>query len=244
MTRASRPSSTSNARTSTPTCPFTLTGWGALRGGYGREQYHREGRGFSDVGEDIYRVTFDTISTRFLSLRASYEHGARRGEGFIESDTDDEGPGGTQPGLRYYDEADRNRNRGAVTVSFTPVEMAAISFTYSGGHDDFDLPDEACTLVSRCERFGLLRQKSDAITAGVDVTPRDTVDFGVNYGYEKFSAFQRSRNSNPAPDPSWFDPTRNWEARQRREDQHADVLSRCPARTAQDDLRFALDVMD
>jgi hypothetical protein len=223
---------------------YTFTGWGALRGGYGREEYARTGRGFSSVGEDVFRVTFDTVSTRWLSLRAAYEHGIRRGQGFIESDTDDEGPGGTQPGLRYYDEADRNRNRGSVTLSFTPTDTAAISFTYAGGHDDFDLPDEACAIVDRCERFGLLRQGSNAFTAGVDYTPRDTIGVGVNYGYEKFSALQNSRNANPAPDPSWFDPTRNWELDNDEQVNtltfYADLLHTF----RNTDLRFSLDFMD
>src|SRR4029079_16259679 len=39
---------------------YTFTGWGALRGGYGREEYDPTGRGFSNVGEDVFRVTFDT----------------------------------------------------------------------------------------------------------------------------------------------------------------------------------------
>jgi hypothetical protein len=40
--------------------------------------------------------------------------------------------------------------------------------------------------------------------------PTDHVAMGVNYGRDDFSAYQKSRNANPAPDPSWTDPNRDW----------------------------------
>ena len=33
---------------------------------------------------------------------------------------------------------------------------------------------------------------------------------GVNYGRDDFSTYQKSRNANPPPDPSWTDPNRDW----------------------------------
>jgi hypothetical protein len=36
------------------------------------------------------------------------------------------------------------------------------------------------------------------------------VSFGANYGRDTYGSFQRSRNANPPPDPTWTDPTRDW----------------------------------
>jgi MtrB/PioB family decaheme-associated outer membrane protein len=189
---------------------YSVGRWGSFRGGYSRDAYDRRGRGFSDVADDLYRVSFDTISSQHVSLRASYEHGSRRGDGYIESHLDYEGPGGTQPGLRYYDEADRNRRRGLLTLNVIPNDVIDVNVTYSGGKDDFDLHDEACLALTRCQRFGLLSAETNGVTAGVDVRPQDSIALGAHYGYEKYTAFQTSRNANPPPDPSWFDATRDW----------------------------------
>ena len=186
---------------------YSLTGWGALRIGYGHDAWDRQGRGFSSVGDDLIRVSFDTITSQYVTLRAGFDRSWRRGEGFIESGVDYEGPGGTQPSLRYYDEADRDRTRASLTVSVMPVEMVDLSVTYSGGKDTY-LTDE---FAPGREQFGLLEAETQAVTVGVNVAPLPAFAFGGTYGYETNSALQRSRNANPPPDPSWFDPTRDWD---------------------------------
>ena len=40
--------------------------------------------------------------------------------------------------------------------------------------------------------------------------PNDHIAMGVNYGRDDFSTYQKSRNANPPPDPSWTDPNRDW----------------------------------
>ena len=76
---------------------FSLAGKGALRAGYTHDQFERHGRGFSDVGEDVFRFTYDTFSSQYFTVRAGFEHGQRRGTGYIESDIDDEGPAARSP---------------------------------------------------------------------------------------------------------------------------------------------------
>ena len=44
---------------------------GALSVGYGHEAVERHGRGFSDVGEHIFRVSFDTFSSQYVTVRAA-----------------------------------------------------------------------------------------------------------------------------------------------------------------------------
>ena len=57
----------------------------------------------------------------------------------------------------------------------------------------------------------MLEAETQAVTVGVNVAPVPALAFGGTYGYETNSALQRSRNANPPPDPSWFDPTRDWD---------------------------------
>jgi len=45
---------------------------------------------------------------------------------------------------------------------------------------------------------------------GFDIVPNATVNFGLNYGQEKYDTLQASRTSNPAPDPTFSDPRRDW----------------------------------
>lgn len=214
---------------------YGLGGAGALRAGYTRDQYERHGRGFSDVGENVFRVSYDTISNEYVSLRAGFERGQRRGSGFIESDIDDEGPGGTQPGLRYYDEADRDRNRGTLTLTLTPVSSIDLSVAYAGGKDDFNL---------EAGRFGLLSADSQAVTFSVDASPRDTVSIGATYGWEKLSSFQNSRNANPPPDASWFDATRDWNVDNTEKVNTASVYLDLAHALPKTDMHFSIDLMD
>jgi hypothetical protein len=60
------------------------------------------------------------------------------------------------------------------------------------------------------ELFGLQESDVASWNAGVNVHPADVVAFGANYGRERYSSLQLSRNANPPPDPSWTDPNRNW----------------------------------
>ena len=39
---------------------------------------------------------------------------------------------------------------------------------------------------------------------------KDSINFGVEYVYEKYAALQWSRTSNPLPSPSFDDPSRDW----------------------------------
>ena len=189
---------------------YSLTGWGAVRVGYGHDAYERHGRGFSETGEDTFRISFDTISSQYFSIRAAYDISSREGDGFVETGTDyEEGPGGTQPTLRYYDEADRDRHRASVLFTVTPVDMVDFYVSFANGKDEYDVGSGAP--VSRPgELFGLVESEVTSWTLGANMRPNDKVGFGASYGREELGAFQQSRNANPPPDPSWDDPNRNW----------------------------------
>ena len=190
------------------TATFGLTDLGSLKFGYSNELFDREGRGFSKVSEHIFRAAYDANLGNMMTVRAAFDMGERRGDGYILSGVDyEEGPAGTQPGLRYFDEADRDRTRASVIVSVNPMPAASFYVQYSTTQDDY-LADES--IPAGREQFGLLSQDVDAIVGGVDLSPNDTVHFGLSYGRDEFAALQKSRNANPPPDASWFDPSRDW----------------------------------
>jgi MtrB/PioB family decaheme-associated outer membrane protein len=189
--------------------------WGTFRVGYGHEAVARQGRGFSDVGENIFRVSFDTYSNQYVTARASYDYGKRRGQGFVEAESGNDeaevvlGPGGTQPTLRYYDEADRNRKRGSIVVTVMPTQMVEAFVQYSRGQDEY-LADESVPVSRPGELFGLQNSKVESWNVGVNVHPTNVLAVGASYGHDDYTALQLSRNANPPPDPTWTDPTRNW----------------------------------
>ncbi len=187
---------------------FRLLDYGALRVGYANEKFDREGRGFSEVNEDTLRLAYDAQLFERLTVRASLDASRRRGDGFILSGIDYEtGPAGVQPGLRYFDEADRDRTRGAVILTANPIDVMSVFVQYSTTRDTF-LADGS--IPAGREQFGLKSQDVDAVVAGIDFSPNEIIRGGISIGRDEFSALQRSRNANPAPDPSWTDPARNW----------------------------------
>ena len=108
-------------RTSTPTAPSACATSASLRVGYANEQFEREGRGFSEVVARTPSARLYDATLLQGSVRAAFDTGSRRGDGFILSGVDyEEGPAGTQPGLRYYDEADRDRTRAIVVAQRQP----------------------------------------------------------------------------------------------------------------------------
>ncbi|MCM3881963.1 MAG: MtrB/PioB family outer membrane beta-barrel protein [Vicinamibacterales bacterium] len=187
---------------------FRLQDFGSLRVGYANELFDREGRGFSEVSENTFRLAYDATLVNIVTIRTSLDSGRRRGDGYILSGIDYEsGPAGTQPGLRYYDEADRDRTRGALVFSVNPVSMASVFVQFSTTRDTF-LADES--IPAGREQFGLLSQDMTAVVGGVDINPNDMAHLGVSYGRDKFDTLQKSRNANPPPDPTWTDPLRDW----------------------------------
>jgi hypothetical protein len=194
---------------------LTPVRWGTIRVGYGHEAVERHGRGFSDVGENIFRVSFDAYSSQYFTVRASLDAARRRGEGFVlaESGHDEDdvllGPGGTQPTLRYFDEADRDRVRGSVMLTVMPRDTVDFFVQFSGGQDEY-MADDSVPVSRPGELFGLHESDVASWNVGVNFHPGETVTTGVSYGRDRYSAFQVSRNANPPPDPSWTDPNRNW----------------------------------
>lgn len=187
---------------------FGLHEFGSFRVGYANEMFDREGRGFSQVSDHVLRLAYDANLYQKITVRATLDSSRRRGDGYILSGVDYEtGPAGTQPGLRYFDEADRDRTRAALVFSANPVSAVGVFLQLATTRDTF-LADNSIPIGR--DQFGLLSQDMNAVVAGVDINPNDLVHFGASYGYDTFDALQKSRNANPPPDPSWTDPARDW----------------------------------
>jgi MtrB/PioB family decaheme-associated outer membrane protein len=219
---------------------FSLNRWGAVRAGYGHDAWERHGRGFSDVGDNIWRLSYDMFANQYVTLRAAYEGSRRRGDGFVESGIDYEGVGGTQEGLRYYDEADRNRTRASVTLSVLPAETVDVSFIYSTGRDEY-VTDE---FTPGRGQFGLLDADTDAFSVNVSFLPRAELALGASYGYDKYTALQQSRNAAPQPSAEWFDPTRNWTFDNDEKVHTVSVYADLLKAVKNTDIRIAYDLMD
>jgi hypothetical protein len=196
---------------------LTPVSWGTLRFGFGHEAVERHGRGFAETGENIFRASFDTYTSQYFTVRAAYDISRRRGEGFVEahawSESEDltliTGPGGTQPTLRYYDEADRNRSRGSLILTVFPRDTYDVFFQFAAGRDRY-LADPSAPVSRPGELFGLHEQDVASWNVGANYHPTDMVAVGANYGRDRYSSLQRSRNANPPPDPTWTDPSRDW----------------------------------
>lgn len=164
--------------------------------GYGREDTDRTWRIFEKTGEDMFRASIDSLGNQYVSVRLKYEYSKRVGSGFEEELLEEVGE---QPETRHFDIADRKRNRVTTLLTVTPISWFALNGSVGTGKDDYYETG-----------FGLRDSKNNTWSAGFDVLPMDTVSFGLNYGYEKFTAFQYSRTSNPLPNPFFNDPTRDW----------------------------------
>ena len=159
-------SSTTRATSSMPTCRLhPRTGWGPFRVGYGREDVERQGRGFADVGENIFRLAYDAYANQYFTVRASFDVGRRRGSGFVETGIDYEtGPGGTQPTLRYYDEADRDRHaRVAVMLTVMPARDGGRLLPVSPAAVTSSCPIRRCRSSRPGELFGLHESDGDQL---------------------------------------------------------------------------------
>ena len=144
-----------------------------------------------------------------MTVRGAFDYGRRRGEGFVEAGNDEEdGPGGTQPTLRYYDEADRNRKRGFVMWRHAARHVRRLG-PVRRAKDEYQA-DGSVPVSRPGELFGLLESTSTSWNVGVNLHPTEVVSLGANYGRDTYGSFQRSRNANPPPDPTWTDPIRDW----------------------------------
>ena len=170
--------------------PFT-----ALRLGYSLERDERTFREFETTTDHTFKLAVDTTGLRYLNLRAQYDVARRLGDGLDEEVFDADNEGRAFP--RQFDISDRDRSRASVIANVTPNDLFAVNAQVGIFRDE--RPDT---------QFGLLESDGNFFTIGVDVTPVNTVAFGITYGRDEYSSLQRSRQANPGDQE--FNPTRDW----------------------------------
>ena len=167
-----------------------------LRAGYTRAQNDRTYRIVERTTEDIGRFSIDVTGVSWLTLRGVYEHGQLRGSPVDEAELI---AIGEQPSLRQFDISNRDRDRVSAIVYVMPTSFLSFSGTAGIGRESYPGTN-----------FGLRSNDNNVYSVGFNYAPGDKVNVGIEYGWEKYTALQASRTANPAPDPTFFDPRRDW----------------------------------
>ncbi len=97
---------------------YTPNRYVAFGAGITREDADRTVRYFEKTAENSYRVTADSTGNQYVTVRGKFEHSRRTGSGFDEEHLTGEGE---HAEARQFDIADRNRDRGTVILTVTPV---------------------------------------------------------------------------------------------------------------------------
>lgn len=171
--------------------PWKHASFGA---GYTRENAKRSFRIFENTAEDVFRVTADSTGNQYFTVRLKFEKSNREGSHFDEALLEEVGE---QPEMRHFDIANRTRTRTTAILTLTPTAWLSVNGTVATGDDDYDETG-----------FGLRDNTNRMYGAGFDMTPLDTVTFGVFYTHEKYTANQYSRTANPGV--QFVDPKRDW----------------------------------
>lgn len=211
---------------------FNVLPYSTLRVGYGFDSFDRTGRAFSNMTDHTARVSVDTVGNQWVTIRALYEFTNRKGSGFSEDAIEE---GGSQPGLRFYDEADRDRHRGTLMFVVNPVDTMDLTFSLAAGNDKYHGPGH---------EFGLLDNDNKAYNAGINIYPTAAVSFGANYGRDHYVSNQKSRNANPPPDPQFTDPTRDWMLKNAENVNNFDLYLDLPKMAKKTNVRVAYDFSD
>jgi MtrB/PioB family decaheme-associated outer membrane protein len=202
----------------------------SARVGYSYDTYNRTHRAFTDLNDNIWRASLDTVGNQYVTVRGLYEHTKRRGSGFNEEWIVE---GGAQADLRFYDDAEYDRDKGTLMFVVSPVQIVDVTFSVAAGKDDY--VDSG---------FGLLDNKNTNYTVGFNVNPTEKVGFGASYGRDEYTADQKSRNANPAPDPSWTDPSRDWTLNNKEKVNNFELYLDLPKVIEKTNVRFNYDYSD
>ena len=180
-----------------------------LTGGYATEEWKRNdqaGAGLpydnnlavrddvSTTNEKTPRVSLDYNGLSWLSLRASYLGGRRRGSGkYTESSTE-------LIGFRRFDLADRDRHRVNVMATLMPIDPVTVELTYQLGNDAYPH-----------SQYGDQTDKMTMKGIDLDLTPVDGYSASVGYTHEYFDNNIVSRfRTGAAGSPTFDNPTYRW----------------------------------
>jgi MtrB/PioB family decaheme-associated outer membrane protein len=167
----------------------------ALTVGYTHNANGYDARTFASSGEDVFRVSADAVGSSWATFRVKYEVGSRTGSGLDETQLT---AIGEQPGMRYYDLADRTRNQFSGQVEIVPSDVWM--FTVSGGllHDHYG------NTV-----FGLQQSNGNTFALSADYHLPNGFGAGATYNFERYTGLQQSHEGDSSA-AQFNDPLRNW----------------------------------
>ena len=142
----------------------------------------------------------DAVGNRHVSFRSLYEHSRRRSDGFHVAVLEHVNE---QPGMRYFDVADRDRDRLMLLANLLAAGDVSVNASVSWTRDTFLKPEQP-----QENSFGLLSYKSQTYSIGADYIPGDAVGVGASYNFDRYDGLSQSRNARPGA--QFEDPDRNW----------------------------------
>jgi MtrB/PioB family decaheme-associated outer membrane protein len=169
----------------------------ALNAGYTRNDNGYDFRTFESTGENVMRLSADAVGNSFVTFRAQYELGSRSGSGLDEKQLTSIGE---HREMRYYDLANRTRNRFTGQVDIVPNDAWMFSASTGVGKDDYG--DTV---------FGLQEYTVKTFGLGVDYKAPTGLGAGVTYNYEQYDGVQTSHEGDSS-DAQFNDRLRDWTA--------------------------------
>ena len=138
----------------------------ALSAGYAWNRMNRDStvREVARVTETTPRASLDFTGIDWLTLRASYSKGWRRGSSYNQTETTE------NPDFRRFDEADRNRERVVLMAQVTPIDQIGIALNWEIGHDEY--------LNSL---FGVQSDRSSSVGTDIDWAPSQRLSIGAGF---------------------------------------------------------------
>lgn len=190
--------------------------------GYEREGIHRDQREVADTHEDMLKASLNSRLTNWLSFKAKYLHGDRKGDtpddaatrqGYWYSQTELETPE-NDPKYNYvnpadarrFDVSDRKRDQWQVSAYVKPMDVVDLSGSYMHRKDDFDsgVTSTAVTIKQTNymtgdetyntvgQQLGLLSSEANNYTADLNYAPTENLRLNAGYGRQEDMRLQRS----------------------------------------------------
>lgn len=167
----------------------------SLTGTYGIEDWKRDldVRNRAKTNEKTPRVSVDFNAITWLTVRASYSEGRRRGGDYTESGTE-------ILSFRRFDLADRDRKLSTVMASVTPIDQITVGFEYRFADDKFPH-----------SQYGTQSDKTTMTGFDVDWSPAERFSLSGGYSWDRADNILNMRYRTGAAGSATYDnPTYKW----------------------------------
>ncbi len=177
---------------------------------YQWESWDRSYREVTRSNEHTVGASWDWMNQGGWGIQALMQHSLRRPEQYNPESFDASYPAGLGiynldqlPGLRRYDEAERSRNYGTVSLQTPPIKSLEFSLSYIVDRSFFNQ-----------SQYGSLFDLSDGISCELSYPLRSSVSLFADYTFERLRYALRSRQRlDAAPGVAFADSANNdWES--------------------------------